>query len=110
MSDNTGIIITLIRVRRSDQDMWSDNFIYSGDQDPKKALRDAVLGYLSTPDGEQAYEQSCEDFNWGDAIMEIPSEYWMQHDIKPVNTVFLPEAGVSYSFASVLVDQDEHFI
>lgn len=59
--------------------------------------------WLSTPDGWASIVQSCQDYNWGDFIMDLP----------------MASAGIYYDFESVkgcsvaaycdiLVNQDEH--
>lgn len=93
-------VINLIRERQIENEFWVDSFEITGnDVNPEQALRNAVAEFLSTDAGKREVEQTCYDFNWGDAIMTVPDEIWRKH-------------GLSLFKGSVItrdihVDQDE---
>jgi len=57
-------------------------------------LRSEVKQYLLTPEGRDIAEETG-DFNWGDALMYVPSELWLKHGVLPLEA------------AEVEVSQDE---
>lgn len=88
---------TLIRERKSENQIWANNFIVEDEvKNPEEALRNAVKDYLATEEGKEAIKETCEDFNWGDVFTYIPEE-------------FLEKYGIHYSWASEtsIVNQDE---
>lgn len=108
--------VTLIRERYSDDEIWSDVFWVDALKTPAKELFvAAVEEFLSTPDGRQAIEDTCEDFNWGDAVMYVPEEIWNKHgiysdirDLTPNQRSLAPTS--SDMSVTIKVDQDEILI
>ena len=105
-------IVTLVRIRREglDLDTWTDCFCITT---PKQTdsegflvlMKSAVKAFLSTGMGKEAIERTCNDFNWGDAMQEIPDAFWMRHNIRPI---YQNTAPFSFNGAeAVLVNQDE---
>lgn len=47
----------------------------------EKAMRAAVAEYLSTDEGKQVAKSIDNWFNWGDAMIHVPSEIWKKHGI-----------------------------
>lgn len=54
--------------------------------DVEKALRDAVAEYLETDSGKKVVEYNCGDFNWGDAILNVPDVIWKNHGLIHLNS------------------------
>ena len=49
--------------------------------DIEKAFRDAVKEFLSTEEGQRIVNYNGGDFNWGDAVLNIPDEIWKNHGL-----------------------------
>lgn len=74
--------VVLLRERPSEDEFWADDFWVDASKTPVIDLfKAAVQDYLNTPDGIQDIDATCEDFNWGDAVMYVPSETWNKHGI-----------------------------
>lgn len=108
--------VTLVRERLAEGEHWSDHFWVDANKTPSVELFKAVVQeYLRTPDGQKDIEDSCYDFNWGDAIMFVPLALWESHGIYDADGSYLPnEKGLvpnpkSNGFTFV-VDQDEVLI
>lgn len=106
--------VALIRERLSEDERWIDEFWIDSSNTPSVELfKAAVEEYLRTEDGIKNIEDTCEDFNWGDAVMYIPSEAWNKHGIY-VSYPSLTEQGLapipSENIFSLTVDQDEILI
>jgi hypothetical protein len=93
-------IAALVRHRDWEDATWVDLFDVRNDvQDPERALRSAIAEYLATTDGKLSIEHSCDDFNWGDAVLDVTPEIWHKHGLKP-----------RYNDCVIRVDQDEVLI
>ena len=65
--------------------------------DVEQAFRDAVDEFLETDSGNKIVEYNGGDFNWGDAVLNIPDFIWKNHGLIPLDTT-----------ASVSVNHDEN--
>lgn len=106
-------LVTIIRERASENEQWVDSFWVDAKKVPSVDLfRAAVSDFLRTKDGAQAIKDSCNDFNWGDAMMYVPQEIWKKHGIYPVELTHPPkEMGLAPTPNNnpmiFTVDQDE---
>lgn len=109
-----GLLVTLLRVRRDgmDTDFWYDPFLVNvpgepADRELLTLFQKTVWAFLDTPQGREAAEETCNDFNWGDTLNYIPYSFWASRGIYPLSQadpVFLCRG------ARVLcVNQDETF-
>lgn len=93
--------VILVRERPSEQAAYVNVFrVATAVTDPEAAMRAAVADFLATPEGMQAIRDSAYDFNWGDAVTEVPDEFWQRHGLRLLST---PRRVVR-------VDQDEILI
>lgn len=91
-------ILNLVSQRLSEKEVFISTFhVCSGVVDPEVALRDAVAEYLESKDGKEMVDVLSGHFNWGDATMYVPDEYWERHGIQITNT----------EVCTVTVDRDE---
>jgi len=108
--------VTIVRERPWEHAIWSDHFWVDAREVPTVELfRRAVQSYLDTAPGHKAIEESCEDFNWGDAMTVIPESAWKNYGIYPIDYTKSPaQQGVSptanYNPFTLLVNQDEILI
>ena len=108
--------VTITRERYSENEAWSDHFWVDASKTPSVELfRDAVQAYLKTEAGKVAINATCEDFNWGDAIIYVPTEAWNESGIYPFDFHHTPqEMGLvptsSDNLFTFTVDQDEVLI
>ena len=93
-----------IRLCRQQRDGWSADTVYidlfdveDSVDNPEQALRDTVRYFFRTAQGKAAIKQTCEAFNWGDALQLIPDCYFEKHGLHPVHEDPL----------EIWVDQDE---
>ena len=69
-------------------------------------LRGVALKFLNTPEGKQAWKDTCCDFNWGDIDTYISDKFLSQHGIETYCSVgSLEISGV----ITLEVNQDESF-
>ena len=107
---------TIIRERPSEHEVWSDEFWVDATKVPTiERFKAAVQDYLKTPEGKQDIIMTSEDFNWGDAMMYVPTEAWNKYGIYPAETGrTLNEMGLIYKsnlmHFTCKVDQDEVLI
>ena len=78
-------------------------------------FRAAVKDFLTTEDGMAAIQNSCEDFNWGDAMMYVPEDSWNKHGIYSFDRTRTPEEmgftpTPNYNPVTFTVVQDEVLI
>lgn len=74
--------VILVRERASENEVFENVFLVEDHiKDPEQAFRSAIETYLKTPEGKQAIENACSDYNWGDAIATVPEEILNQHGI-----------------------------
>lgn len=108
--------VTLIRERYGEREIWSDDFWVDANESPSKELfQKAVEAFLKTEDGEKMIAQTCNDFNWGDAVIYVPDEIWNGFGIYPFDYRLSPEEmgfapTSSLNITRILVDQDEVLI
>ncbi|AJD93714.1 hypothetical protein JMA_43970 (plasmid) [Jeotgalibacillus malaysiensis] len=50
-------------------------------QEAENKLRKAVLEFLSTDKGTEEVRQTCQDFNWGDALNTVPDEFYRKQGV-----------------------------
>ncbi|MEW6770125.1 MAG: hypothetical protein AB1330_01850 [Bacillota bacterium] len=97
-------IITLVRVRYDNPpEAYINYFEWLSDGVPdtreiERSMRDAVAEYLATPEGKEYNKSIRYDFNWGDAIQEIPDSIWEKFNLR-----LLPFTKT----AEICVNQDE---
>lgn len=78
--------VTIIRERYSERESWSDDFWVDASKTPSVSLfKEAIEDFLMTPGGTSAIEATIEDFNWGDAMIYVPTEIWNKHGIYPLD-------------------------
>lgn len=91
--------VKLTRMRCGESEAYTDLLeVDDSIKDAETAIRTAIKEFLSTPDGMDAMVDSCDDFNWGDAIMYVPDEIWAKHGLR-----IIPEP----MYVSIYVSQDE---
>ena len=116
--DKVAVFFHLTRTRPAENEVWTDSLFLMLDkeefeQHTKQEWEDSEFLvafikqkaglWLSTPDGWVSIVQACQDYNWGDFIMDLP----------------MPSAGIYYDLEAVkgcsvaascdiLVNQDEH--
>lgn len=90
--------VNIIRERRSENEVWVDTFsVQDSVENPEAALRAAVEAFLKTEAGKKAIDQTCNDFNWGDAMVYLSAK-----DLAPYGL-----ERVTGRTKDVLVNQDE---
>jgi len=108
--------VILIRERYSEHEIWPDDFWVDANKSPSKELfLEAVEAFLMTKDGEKAVAQTCNDFNWGDAVIYVPNKIWndfgiyrMDYRLSPEEMGLAPTS--SANLTRIQVDQDEVLI
>ncbi len=69
----------------------------------EKKLREAVQRFLQTDEGKRIAEKNY-GYTWGDALYDIPSEFWMSQNLVPVSG----EVDINVTYLSVVeVEIDE---
>lgn len=103
--------VVLLRERAWENAFWTDDFWVDANKTPTIDLfKAAVQEYLNTPDGMQEIKNTCEDFNWGDAVMYVPSDIWNKHGIYE-NIEDMPNLTPARRDSIILkVNQDEVLI
>ena len=108
--------VTVIRQRYEGRNMelYTSHFRIAQNQlsQPSEAaceayLRKIVYDFLQTEAGKRAYEETCQDFNWGDVGTEIPDDFFSAYGVihdsgRPDNKNFL-----CCGLVGILVNQDE---
>lgn len=80
------IIVNLIRERISENEVWVDSFECDESViNPEQSMRAAVKEYLKTEEGKKAIKDTCNDFNWGDAVLYVPDKIWNKYGLYPLN-------------------------
>lgn len=106
----------IVILSRSRQDgfhleTWDNEFFYHGDattsQDIEKAFRAAVLSHLIGADGDSSILQSCRDFNWGDAMMDVSAETWAKFGFSIFSANSNKVQPVTPGVIIIRVNQDE---
>ena len=104
----TGTLVRLTRERRSESRSWTDEFLADASvKNPEDALRQAVADYLKTVEGREAVVESCEDFNWGDAIQEVPDAFWNRHGLHFLYNDKQQQRLITGETIEIIVNQDE---
>ena len=70
-------------------------------------LRKVIYEYLQTEDGKQAYEKTCQDFNWGDVETEIPDDFFSAYGVTRYSSRHDNGQFLCCGLVGILVDQDE---
>lgn len=108
--------VALFRERYSEDERWSDDFWVDATKIPSAELfKAAIEEYLKTPEGLKVISDTCEDFNWGDAVLYVPNEIWHKYGIYPFEYNKSPfDMGLSPADHNndycILVNQDEILI
>ena len=69
-------------------------------------LRNIIRDFLKTEEGRCAYEETFEDFNWGDVDTYIPDEFWARNGVLTYSSS-RKQTFFCCGIISILVDQDE---
>lgn len=69
-------------------------------------LRNIIRDFLKTEEGCCAYEETFEDFNWGDVDTYIPDEFWARNGVLTYSSS-RKQTFFCCGIISILVDQDE---
>ena len=99
--------VILTRERATENQKWTDFFTITDSTNPEQTLRDAIRAYLLTEEGKASIKESSEDFNWGDAVLYVPDEFWNKHGIKEISE---GESVILSHPIIINVDQDEILI
>lgn len=79
-------------------------WIKPGFENAEKKLREAVQRFLQTDEGKRIAEKNY-GYTWGDALYDIPSEFWISQNIVPVSG----EVDIHVTYLSVVeVEIDEN--
>lgn len=73
-------------------------------QEAENKLLKAVLEFLSTDKGTEEVRQTCQDFNWGDALNTVPDEFYRKQGIDVMDGT---PASITGNETHVGVDHDE---
>lgn len=70
-------------------------------------LRKIVYDFLQTEAGKRAYEETGQDFNWGDVETEIPDNFFSTYGV--IHCIDRSEGGqfLCCGMIGILVNQDE---
>lgn len=98
-------LVVLIRERGWEETRWSDYFAVTA-EDPEQSFRTAIKEFLETEEGRAAIENSCDDFNWGDAMMVVPDEFWEKHGIRELSRGDIVTVQIT-EHMEIYVRQDE---
>lgn len=108
--------ITVIRQRQDgrNSELYYSTFLIAQDRLPEPSeeaceayLRKVICDFLQTEDGKRAYEDTCEDFNWGDVETEIPDEFFAAYGVTLCSSGSDADKFLCCGMAGILVDQDE---
>lgn len=90
--------VAFIRERVWENQKMFDYFLVDESvEDVEAAFRSAVEEYLKTPEAKNDLGFVCGDYNWGDAMLTVPTEIFNRHGIYPTSS----------NVEVVVVDQDE---
>lgn len=100
-------LVVVIRKRLWENNQWLDYFLYDGHGNPEEEFRGVISEYLQTEDGERAIEHTCNDFNWGDAMQDVPLSLYEKRGLYAVGS----RKNITISdIVEIVVDQDEVLI
>ena len=54
---------------------------HASKNDPVEAIRKAANDWVRTEEGTEYNEEINGDFNWGDALTEVPNEFFGRHGV-----------------------------
>lgn len=109
---NSVYAVSVVRQRQEgvETELYFSSYLIDKQQlpkaDPEKCanlLRRIAYDFLKTEEGRAAYEETYEDFNWGDMETYIPDAFLKPYGVARCNGCIYPCCDV----ISVLVDQDE---
>ena len=85
--------------RMPGEDVWVLSFLtdIQDKAQAKDAAYAAVAEFLKTPEAKDIMAHNCGCFNWGDALVSVPAEFFISHRLTPVRSTSL----------DVWVDHDE---
>ena len=73
-------------------------------ENAEKKLREAVKRFLQTDEGKRLAEKNY-GYTWGDALYDIPAEFWISQNLVPVSG----EVDISVTYLSVIeIEIDEN--
>lgn len=108
--------ITVIRQRQDggNSELYYSAFLIAQDRLPEPNeeaceayLRKVICDFLQTEDGKRAYEDTCEDFNWGDVETEIPDEFFSAYGVIHCSSGSDADKFLCCGTTGILVNQDE---
>lgn len=108
--------VTVIRQRQDgrDSELYYSAFLIAQDRlpEPNEAacetyLRKIICDFLQTEDGKRAYEDTCQDFNWGDVEAEIPDEFFSAYGVFHCGDKSDSGKFLCCGTMGILVNQDE---
>lgn len=108
--------VTVIRQRQDgrNSELYYSTFLIAQDRLPEPSeaaceayLRKVICDFLQTEDGKRAYEDTCEDFNWGDVETEIPDEFFSAYGVTRCSSGSDTDKFLCCGATSILVNQDE---
>ena len=78
-------------------------WIKPGFENAEKKLREAVQRFLQTDEGKRIAEKNY-GYTWGDALYDIPSDFWISQNLVPVSG----EVDINVTYLSVIeIETDE---
>ena len=109
MTYAVGIVRRRVEYRQTEQ--YCSTYLINADKLPTPSaeaceayLRMVIDKFLLSEQGKQAYEKTCQDFNWGDVETEIPKDFWAAFGITPCDN---GRPFLGCGIIAILVDQDE---
>lgn len=77
--------------RMSGEDVWVLSFLtdIQDKTQAKDAAYAAVVDFLKTPEAKEIVAQNRGFFNWGDAMVSVPAEFFIAHRLTPVRNTSL---------------------
>lgn len=108
--------VTVIRQRQEgrNNELYYSTFLIAQDRLPEPSeaaceayLRKVICDFLQTEAGKRAYEDTCEDFNWGDVEAEIPDEFFAAYGVTLCSSGSDADKFLCCGTTGILVNQDE---
>lgn len=117
-----GVTIVRFRLDGFQVGHWADGYIVrkpswvnpNSEEDWLKLFRDTVEKFLLTEDGQEAWEDTCGDFNWGDVGTYIPEDFLEEFGIYSAygingSNLFSDGNAKLGGLVALIVEQDESF-
>lgn len=109
-SDVYAVNVIRQRIEGMESELYFSNYLVSSQQNPnlnektcEALLRKIAADFLRTQEGKKAYEDTCQDFNWGDMETYIPDEFFRSYGVtRCKGTPYLCCGTISF-----IVNQDE---